>query len=151
MKKLAILLILPFLLTACIPWFNQNQEPQTEEERLNTGPVKQPPQEEFILLKDVTGGSSEGDGYRTKQGSTFIHKVAADLPPLTGSDFYEGWLVIPGTTTFISTGEMVLDRGRWVLDFESETDYTDYSLVVITVEPDDGDPAPADHILEGEF
>ncbi len=51
---------------------------------------------------------------------------------------------------FFSTGEMIFDEQSqvWMLNYETTADKQDYSKVVITLEPDDGDPAPAKHILE---
>jgi hypothetical protein len=50
---------------------------------------------------------------------------------------------------FISTGKIEQTQGMQVNTFSSSTDYSNYDLYVLTLEPDDGDPAPADHILEG--
>jgi len=34
-------------------------------------------------------------------------------------------------------------------NFTSDIDYSSYDFYVLTLEPNDGDPAPADHIVEG--
>jgi len=109
-----------------------------------------------IDLVDVAGGNAAGQAWVLieKDGSTEHRVVASDLPELTNGDFYEGWLVRdPASLGFISTGEMVFDEeaNQWVLNYSSETDYSDYPGVVITLEPDDGDPAPAAHVLDGSF
>ena len=59
--------------------------------------------------------------------------------------FYEGWVVRAEPFNFISTGVASLDENV----FEADQDLTDHDLYVLTIEPDDGDPAPAAHILEG--
>lgn len=106
-------------------------------------------------LVDVAGGEAEGEAWiAMKDGKTFHKAVASDLPELTNGDFYEGWLVKrPATGELFSTGKMIFDEGfeMWKLDFEIEGDKKDHRSVVITLEPDDGNPAPAGHILEGKF
>jgi len=111
---------------------------------------------ESIDLKDVAGGVATGQAWVIVESSSSTeHRVVAfDLPELTNGDFYEGWLVrSPASLGFISTGEMLFDEegDQWVLNFSDKTDLSDYPGVVITLEPDDGDPAPAAHVLEGSF
>ena len=108
-----------------------------------------------ILLKDVTGGSSTGEAWIVvKDGKTYHKAIAQDLPALTGGDFYEGWLTRdPASLGFFSTGEMIFDESKkmWILEYEVEGDKSNYPGVVITLEPDDGDPGPAAHVLEGKL
>lgn len=66
-----------------------------------------------------------------------------------GDDFYEGWLVQQSPFKFISTWVAEKQWSKYVNDFTSTIDYTNYDFYVLTLEPNDGDPAPADHILEG--
>jgi len=52
----------------------------------------------------------------------------------------------------ISTGKLVEADGHYKNIFVGDTDQTDYARYVLTLEPDDGDPAPAkDHIVEGDL
>ena len=116
-------------------------------------------------LVDVTGGKTIG-GYKfdpnaqgtfkygLKDDKTYeLFAQAQDLPDLSNGDFYEGWLVRVSPFKFISTGKMEKIEGvvdnTYVNHFTSDIDYSDYKMYVLTLEPDDGDPAPADHILEG--
>lgn len=105
-----------------------------------------------MLLKDVTGGSASGEAWVVIEDGTTYHKVVAiNMPKLENEDFYEGWLVkSPAALGFFSTGEMIYseDEGIWILEYETEGDKSDYPTIVITLEPNDGDPAPALHILE---
>lgn len=107
-----------------------------------------------VTLKDVTGGNATGTGWIVvRDGKTHHRAVAENLPILQNGDFYEGWLVkAPVAGGFFSTGEMKLDTktNQWVLNYETAGDKSDYKNIVITIEPDDGDPAPAKHILEEE-
>ncbi len=81
------------------------------------------------------------------------YTLEADFKKLNdpkGSDFYEGWVVRKNPFAFISTGKLEKENGEYVNNFTSSTDYTDYDFYVLTLEPDDGNPAPADHIVEGD-
>lgn len=73
------------------------------------------------------------------------------LPDPAGEDFYEGWVVRKEPFAFISTGKLDMVGGKIYNGYESMEDYSDYTQYVLTLEPNDGDPSPADHILEGEF
>lgn len=71
--------------------------------------------------------------------------------PQTGY-FYEGWLVDPTVEgKFVSTGKLNKENDIWVNTFISPVDYTSYTKYVLTIEPDDGDPAPAKHVAEGDL
>ena len=96
-----------------------------------------------------------GSGSATIQyadGST-QHVVVATLPDPPVGYFYEGWLVRSKPFDFFSTGAMIqhADDLKWYLLWEDNKDVRDYKKVVITLEPDDRDPAPAEHVLEGMF
>ena len=113
------------------------------------------------ILADVTGGSSIR-GVDTEGKSSGIAKAVTennvyslfvsfdDLPDPSGTDFYEGWVVRRGLNfSVISTGKTKKVDGKYVNMYQSETDLIDHDFYVLTLEPDDGNPAPAEHILEG--
>lgn len=114
---------------------------------------------EEIELVAVDGSGSSGIARRGYSGGLFTHVVVASMPDIdTEMYFYEGWLVKPGIIDFFSTGEMFpREDGKWGLVWEvnelnAPDDLDDYAQVVITLEPRDGDPAPAPHhVIEGEF
>ncbi len=105
-----------------------------------------------IILEDVSGGNASGEAWiSVKDGETFHKVIAKNLPELQNDDFYEGWLVKrPAALGFFSTGNMYFDEIQvaWILNYETEGDKSNYPKVVITLEPDDGNPAPAKHIIE---
>ncbi len=104
-----------------------------------------------VELLDVSGGTASGTAWTTqKNGKTYHRVVAKDMPVLEAGYFYEGWLVKnPALGQFFSTGEMTQEAsGEWLLEYTHDSDVTDYEKVVITLEPNDGDPAPAAHIIE---
>lgn len=102
-------------------------------------------------LVDVAGGSSSGTAKSTfDAGAYMLMATVEDLPALKDGFFYEGWVVRQSPFDFISTGVITQGAdGVWVNTYQSTTDYTDYDFYVVTLEPDDGDPAPAAHITEG--
>ncbi len=105
-------------------------------------------------LVDVTpeGGNASGTAYYTvENGQYMLYAEFMNLPPLEDGYFYEGWVVRQDPFEFISTGEIYELAGVQVNEFESNTDYSDFGTYILTLEPDDGDPAPADHIVEGAF
>jgi len=105
-----------------------------------------------IIRGTNTGGNSSGtaqadfnsvEGYKLKA-------VFENLPDPQGNEFYEGWIVRQGSDMdVLSSGVAEKENGQYVNTFSSDTDLTDHDFYVLTLEPDDGDPAPADHILEG--
>jgi hypothetical protein len=109
---------------------------------------------EKVELKDVSGGNGSGLATRNFEAGKFTHVVLADLPEPPASSFYEGWLVRgkAGDSNFalISTGKMKVAKGGYLLEFESNKDYSDYKQVVVTLEKVD-DRNPEVHILEGSF
>lgn len=113
-------------------------------------------------LRDVTDGATLYGGYTTNPDSTGEARAGYDGEdyrlettfenmPLAGEDaFYEGWIVTPDGSSVISTGELVREaEGMYSNAYSDTTDLTDHTLYVLTLEPRDGDPAPAEHVLEG--
>ena len=111
-------------------------------------------------LENVTGDatvrwivtSSDALGHASvsySEGNFSLHAGFSGLADPLNDDFYEGWLVQKSPFKFISTGELEKVDGKYINDFTSTTDYTSYDFYVLTLEPNDGDPAPADHIFEG--
>ncbi len=113
-----------------------------------------------VTLSDVTNGReirgittpSDASGYAkvSWDGSEFmLHAGFTGLSEPKGDDFYEGWLVRKTPFAFISTGELIKKEGEFHNSFSSSIDYSAYTEYVLTIEPNDGNDAPADHILEG--
>ena len=113
-------------------------------------------------LEDITNGvdlrgiSTEGlatgqVGAQFEEGEYLMRATFENLPRPLGRDFYEGWIVRPTPFAFISTGRVERIDGQYVNTYTSSQDLTPYTRYVLTLEADDGNPAPADHILEGEM
>lgn len=107
------------------------------------------------VLNDVAGGTGHGTATRGTKDGLYYHTVKVSLPPIDRQAFdYEGWLVRTVPFDYFSTGTMVTNSlGEFVLEWSGEKgkDYGDYTKVVITLEPKDGNPDPAQHIVEGIF
>ena len=125
-------------------------------------------QEAFMLmnflyqgsLADVTEGKSIRGTATGRAASGMVKATYADgvyslyasadnLPDPTGSDFYEGWIVRKNPFEVISTGKLEKIDSQYKNFYTSTKDLTDHDFFVITLEQNDNNPAPADHILEG--
>lgn len=113
------------------------------------------------MLADVTAGTAvenittEGLGSGLMQamyakGTYRFEAVLKNLPDPSGTDFYEGWLVrTEDPFSFISTGKFNKVGETYVNKYSSGTDLSDHLFYVVTLEPDDKNPAPSGHVLEG--
>ncbi len=100
-------------------------------------------------------GDGYGSGTATSQfvNGTFRHVIVVTLPSPPEGYAYEGWLIRSKPFDFLSTGRLIqhADDLKWYLLWEQKEDRRDYKKVVVTLEPNDANPAPADHVLEGVF
>lgn len=95
-------------------------------------------------------GEETGYAYtEIKNGNTHVHASFKDLPDTGSENFYEGWIVRTSPLSVVSTGELEMKDGMLVNSFDADSDISDHTFYVLTLEPRDNDPAPADHILEG--
>lgn len=101
-------------------------------------------------LIDVSGGQAAGVAQAGLTDGLYNLLAEFDqLPELEDDYFYEGWVVRKEPFHFISTGETIKQGENEFNIFSIQEDLTDHDFYVLTLEPDDGDPAPAEHILEG--
>jgi len=160
-KYLLGAVVLIIIITAAALFLSQNknggQEPQSSSDESE---VPQPSAQsgqtvETTELTAVGGYAGGGTANRDYNGKTFVHLVVAQLPDPTSGKFYEGWLVKKQPTlTFISTGKLEKEGGDdFVLLFTNETDYSNYSDVVIAEETESLglDGKVETHVLEGSF
>lgn len=98
-----------------------------------------------IVTPDTATGKASA---HYAEGEFVLHAEFTGLTTPQGDDFYEGWAVQRNPFKFISTGELTMKDGKYVNHFMSDTDYRSYDFYVLTLEPNDGDAAPADHIFE---
>jgi hypothetical protein len=101
-------------------------------------------------LVDVANGNATGKAYaKQSEESYMLYATFENLPDITDEFFYEGWVVRKSPLSVLSTGKAVIKDGRYENNYLADGDLADHDFYVLTVEPDDGDPAPADHVLEG--
>ncbi len=126
------------------------QEPMSEAEKKAIDDKFAKEGAEMTVLKDVSGGQAVGTAWRLFDGSKFYHKIeATNLAGVDKGYYYEGWLV--GDNGFFSTGRMSLEGTKAYLYFTSDEDKSAFRGVVVSLETEDGNPAPGKHILEGSF
>ena len=102
-------------------------------------------------LADVTGGESFGLAFsRYTKGQYTIVGQLGNLPePQTGY-VYEGWLIRRGENmSVVHVGVAHAVESGHGLVFLSNEDLSDHDFFVLTLEPDDLNSNPAEHILEG--
>lgn len=104
-------------------------------------------------LVDVTGGDAYGSALlgTTAEGQHVLTVDFVNLPELEEGYFYEGWLVDKDPFSFISTGATEVVNGIEMNNYTTAASLDQYDRYVLTLEPDDGDPAPADHVVEEDF
>ena len=102
-------------------------------------------------VRDInTGGEAVGIAKSNYDGAQYsLLATFENLPTPTSDDFYEGWIVQKDPFMFLSTGIVRKIGGVYTNIYKSRQDLTNYDFYVLTIEPNNGDPAPADHILEG--
>jgi hypothetical protein len=104
-------------------------------------------------LADVTGGGSFGLAFSNfeKSSYTLVAKIG-NLPEFSEGSHYEGWIVKRGNEMQVmSVGKAIKNEDQFMIVFKSPEDLTAYDFFVLTLEPNETDPAPSSHILEGTF
>ena len=104
------------------------------------------------VVRDIVTANSSGFVNALYQNGEYaLNAQFGNLPEPKNGDFYEGWLVRKSDSHVISTGKVEKINNVYTNLYMSSTDLTDHTFYVLTLEPNDGNPAPADHILEGEL
>jgi len=160
-KLLAPLFLTAVLLTAC------GGGSDSDKKVIDTVVVKSPNKDGTTAFKDAKYGEELWLGVGAIAGvegvnangiaqsnyyseGTYLHTVQMNIEQAPKDHFYEGWLVKEGEAP-ISTGPIKSRVGdvRHAMSFEITQDLREYTKAIITLEPDDGNPAPAAHVAEG--
>ncbi len=136
---------------------NSNTANETVEEIVTTKEIEYTYEGELVdvtegvtLLEVNTAGASSGKARAAFNEKYHLIAEFKNLPDPNGTDFYEGWIVRQAPDLdVISTGKAVKENGVYVNVYKSDEDLLDHDFYVLTLEPDDGNPDPAEHILEG--
>lgn len=102
-------------------------------------------------LADVTGGGSFGlaRSHVDRQTYTLFAQMGG-LPPLNEGTFYEGWLIKRGDELqVIDLGKALIVDDKLYSIYTAEEDLSTYNFFVLTLEQEDGNAAPGEHVLEG--
>lgn len=97
-----------------------------------------------------TPANGVAQAHRFEDG-LFLHTIQLNIAIPEDGYFYEGWLEKDGKK--VSTGHLTNPFGdvRHNLCFESDDDFTDQLEVYVTLERDDGNPAPGTVVAEGKM
>jgi hypothetical protein len=172
-KKIIVGLLAVLVIAGGIIWFRTSRRPQekitpeitleqsklipaaslapvlTEKEKAAIEEVFKQKGAEMTMLKNVSGGPAVGTAWRLFENK-FYFKLELNRLTETGKGFYyEAWLV--GPTGFFSLGRAAESNGTARLYYLNNQDKSEFKGVVVTLEPEDGNPAPDKHILEGSF
>lgn len=159
LKALPFFVLMALMVTACTPSTEEMPPaPEPGEDTVmeeNDDDMMIPGDEEMvdlsfrnkIVLTDVSGLGAEGEGYYGNiDGETRVY-ASFNVVETEEDYFYEGWLICGGEV--FSTGELERFDGLY-MDFFVSTELPDVcEEYVLTLEPNDGDPAPAEHIMDG--
>lgn len=104
---------------------------------------------ERVELNKISDIEGTGIATRKYQNGKFSHMILADLPDPENGMFYQGWLQ-KDEGNIISTGKLRLAKGGYLLEFESNIDYSDHKKVFVTLEKV-LDNNLEKRILEGSF
>ncbi len=154
-KSVIIIFLILLVVWLLVDWLNSNDEvvTATPSPSVVITPFDPLESSEFPYrgnLIDVSGSGARGTAIaRFKDGKYQLEAKFIDLPTPGVGFFYEGWVINQTNGEIISTGYVVFQKGGVLNIFISDRDLTTHSRYVLTLEPDDGDPAPAEHILEG--
>lgn len=108
---------------------------------------------ERTSLRDLADLGASALATRSYSDGRFVHTVLAALPdPEEGK--YQGWLVkgSEGEEDYsvVSTGDLKKSKGGYLLEFSSDSNFSDHRQVLVTVEKVD-DGQPEESVLEGSF
>ena len=101
-------------------------------------------------LNDIVDTGARGEAKTAfSDGKFYCKMTASGLKAVEKGYYYEGWLKNEDN---LSIGRMEVNLfGEGVLYYTASIDRSDYGKVVLTLEPEDGDPEPGKAVLEGSF
>lgn len=106
---------------------------------------------ETVVLEDKIGAGIQGEAKRAFSDGKFYFRMETSglIMPEKGY-FYEGWL--QKESDYLSLGRMEVGiAGEGRLYYTVSEDRFDYDQVLLTLEPEDGNQAPAKVIMQGLF
>lgn len=97
-------------------------------------------------------GTDQGFGVakRVYIDGIFMHTISANLPPLSGGETYQTWLV-SGDNTHVQTGKMTFLDGEYFVFFQSADDLTGNPRIFVSREKGGTPITPSTIVLEGFY
>ncbi|KQQ92950.1 hypothetical protein ASF62_14280 [Leifsonia sp. Leaf325] len=93
---------------------------------------------------------ASGTARLEQSGSGSVRDLVVDLDAPSGTDLREVWLIDPATNGLVSLGQLAGASGRFTVP--TGIDLTQFSVVDVSDEPADGNPAHSgDSIVRGEL
>jgi len=111
--------------------------------------TKLPENVEKTELKPLTLGSSFAATTREYVNGQFTLTILADLPDPEPGQFYQAWITV-GDSQKLSLGQLREAKGGWLLEYQSNIDYTKNNEVEVTLESK-LDATPEEVLLRGSF
>ncbi len=132
---------------------NPSPTPSVESQLEESFRVDIPDDAEKVELKDVANVNGAAIATRSWENNRYTATILADLPD-PESGFYQAWIGLGGANeegaTLVSLGQMWVSKGGWMIEYQSNTNYSDYDTIVVTQESA-SDSRPEKRILEGSF
>lgn len=162
-RTIALALIILAALGGAVYWRQRDSgeelkvpEAQTsvEESLEDKFKIEIPDDADKTELKDTGGGNSSGIFTKKFENNRFTSSFIVDLPAPTTGEHYEAWIE-KGTKgaadySIVPAGRLTSGKGGYLLNFNSNTDYSSYNKVLITREKV-ADRTPETTVLEGSF
>ncbi|HUV47285.1 MAG TPA: hypothetical protein VMW29_04070 [Candidatus Bathyarchaeia archaeon] len=106
---------------------------------------------EATEIRDLVGSGAEGEVKRAFSDGKFYYRLNVSGLRLPEKGYYfEGWF--KKGDDFLSVGRLELSAlGEAKLYYTASEDRSEYNQILVTLEPEDGNEAPAKAVLEGEF
>lgn len=128
--------------------------PSVEEQIESSFKTDIPDDVEKLELKDVENVGGIAIATRNFEAGKFSAAVLADLSEPGNSRFYQAWITqgdpADENANFILLGTMRVAKGGYVVEYQSNTDYSNYDGFLITLE-EKNDNTPEKHLMEGQF
>ena len=156
MKKTILLLSALLLLPAC-----KGKQPEPEVQQIQYGMPKDGQVVDanhgretslaYGAMAGVNGTPANGVAQaHSFEDGHYLHTIQLNIEAAPDGSYYEGWISKEGASP-VSTGQLTNAMGdvRHSVRFEAQKDFTGYLNVTVTLEKDDGNPAPSDRVAEG--
>lgn len=104
---------------------------------------------ESTVLNPVSG-QGQGQAYKAVEAGKYYFKYqVSGLKSPSKGYFYQAW--VEGEEGPVSLGRLEMIDGEGVVYYMTNQDLSAYHQAMVTLEPEDGEEAPAEVVLKGSF